>query len=63
MEITPHRDPFILLLARWLFNGLIFIIKFCFWGIVLSAAITVFVFAARIIWFFIQLILNAVGGF
>ncbi|MCP4608775.1 MAG: hypothetical protein GY845_08680 [Planctomycetes bacterium] len=63
MKITPQRDPFIQLLARWLVSGFHQLIGMCFWAIILFIAIAILGFCAKIVWFFAILILNALGGF
>lgn len=64
MEIAPNnRGPFIFLLARWLINGIGLLTKaliaIIFFSIIIA---TLFVFG-KIIWTFISLIINAIGGF
>ena len=58
-----YRDPFVLLLARWLINGLRLLARAVGWGIILAIGVAVLCFFGKILWTFIILIRNALGGF
>ena len=64
MEISPNnRGPFILLLVRWLTNGMGLLTKALIIIIFSSVIIATLLFFGKVIWTFISLIINAIGGF
>ena len=63
MEITPNRDPFWQLLAHWAADGAGFVIRLGLGAVVFLAALALLVLAAKLLWYFMRLVLQAVGGF
>ena len=63
MDITPNSPPFIQLFTRWITNGLRTLTRIIFWGLIISLGITILYFGGKILWFFISLLLYAIGGF
>ena len=63
MEITPNRDPFWQLLAHWAAGSAGFVIRLGLGTVLFLAALALVVLAVKVLWFFIRLVLQAVGGF
>lgn len=62
MEITPPNHSLLELLARWAWHGVIGSIKLGGLILVVWAAIALLISTAKLLWFFINLLLRAIGG-